>query len=88
MGSNLGIRAEDVTNIMVAGTNCKFKEEFYSVSTKVVCKVGEVLEAMKGEIVVDVSGQQGRSTSEVQFTYQFIKKYFVPITVKTLKNSP
>ncbi|XP_077194444.1 plexin-B2 isoform X4 [Paroedura picta] len=70
MGSNLGITAEDVTSIMVAGTNCIFKEEFYSVSTKIVCEVGKVPEAMQGGIVVDVSGQQGRSTSEVQFTYQ------------------
>uniref|UniRef100_A0A669P209 Plexin B2 n=1 Tax=Phasianus colchicus TaxID=9054 RepID=A0A669P209_PHACC len=33
MGSNLGIKAEDVKNITVADKECIFKEEFYSVST-------------------------------------------------------
>uniref|UniRef100_A0A803SY08 Plexin B2 n=1 Tax=Anolis carolinensis TaxID=28377 RepID=A0A803SY08_ANOCA len=33
MGSNLGITAMDVKNIMVADTPCIFREEFYSVST-------------------------------------------------------
>lgn len=34
MGSNLGIKAEDVKNITVADKECVFKEEFYSVSTR------------------------------------------------------
>uniref|UniRef100_A0A8C3TZD5 Plexin B2 n=1 Tax=Catharus ustulatus TaxID=91951 RepID=A0A8C3TZD5_CATUS len=33
MGSNLGIKAEDVKSITVADKECLFKEEFYSVST-------------------------------------------------------
>ncbi|XP_053109214.1 plexin-B2 isoform X2 [Hemicordylus capensis] len=70
MGSNLGIKAEDVKSIMVANTECIFKEEFYSVSTKIVCEVKAVQEAGEGAIEVDVNGQQGRSTNEVQFTYQ------------------
>ncbi|XP_034984269.2 plexin-B2 isoform X2 [Zootoca vivipara] len=70
MGSNLGINAEDVKSITVAGTECIFREQFYSVSTKIVCEVGSVPEAKEGEIEVDVNGQQGRSTNEVQFTYQ------------------
>nr|XP_020652892.1 plexin-B2 [Pogona vitticeps]XP_020652893.1 plexin-B2 [Pogona vitticeps] len=70
MGSNLGVLSEDVKNIMVAGTECIFKEEFYSVSTKIVCEVGGVLEKTQGNIEVDIKGQQGQSANEVTFTYQ------------------
>ncbi|XP_061496174.1 plexin-B2 isoform X2 [Rhineura floridana] len=70
MGSNLGITAEDVKNIMVAGTECIFREPLYSVSTKIVCEVGKVPKAIEGKIEVDINGQVGRSTHEVQFTYQ------------------
>uniref|UniRef100_A0A8C3S3G2 Plexin B2 n=1 Tax=Chelydra serpentina TaxID=8475 RepID=A0A8C3S3G2_CHESE len=70
IGSNLGIKAEDVKNITVAGTECLFKEEFYSVSTRIVCQVGSVSEPSQGVIAVDINGKQGSSTNEVQFTYQ------------------
>ncbi|XP_019399008.1 PREDICTED: plexin-B2 [Crocodylus porosus] len=70
MGSNLGITADDVKSITVAGVECIFKKEFYSVSTRIVCQVGSVTEKLHGEIEVDINGKQGRSTNEVQFTYQ------------------
>uniref|UniRef100_A0A8C8RV06 Plexin B2 n=1 Tax=Pelusios castaneus TaxID=367368 RepID=A0A8C8RV06_9SAUR len=72
IGSNLGIKAEDVKGITVAGTECSFKEEFYSVSTRylIVCEVGGVKEDSQGVIEVDIDGKQGSSTNEVQFTYQ------------------
>ncbi|KAM9171582.1 plexin-B2 [Pangshura tecta] len=70
MGSNLGIKAEDVKSITVAGTECLFKAEFYSVSTRIVCQVGSVSKSSQGEIEVDINGKEGSSTSEVQFTYQ------------------
>ncbi|XP_062990148.1 plexin-B2 isoform X2 [Elgaria multicarinata webbii] len=69
-GSNLGVKAEDVENIIVAGTDCSFREELYSVSTRIVCEVGSVPEQRKGEIDVRINGTLGRSTNEVQFTYQ------------------
>nr|XP_008109465.1 PREDICTED: plexin-B2 [Anolis carolinensis] len=43
MGSNLGITAMDVKNIMVADTPCIFREEFYSVSTNWVLSTDGVL---------------------------------------------
>uniref|UniRef100_A0A8D2LM27 Plexin B2 n=1 Tax=Varanus komodoensis TaxID=61221 RepID=A0A8D2LM27_VARKO len=69
-GSNLGIKAEDVENIMVAGTECIFREEFYSVSTRIVCEVGSVPEQTEGNIEVQINGTLGTSTNEVQFKYQ------------------
>uniref|UniRef100_A0A8C3I8U5 Plexin B2 n=1 Tax=Chrysemys picta bellii TaxID=8478 RepID=A0A8C3I8U5_CHRPI len=41
MGSNLGIKAEDVKSITVAGTECLFREEFYSVSTRYLLLISE-----------------------------------------------
>lgn len=34
LGSNLGVRAEDVKRVSVAGQNCVFEPERYSVSTR------------------------------------------------------
>uniref|UniRef100_A0A452H9J0 IPT/TIG domain-containing protein n=1 Tax=Gopherus agassizii TaxID=38772 RepID=A0A452H9J0_9SAUR len=72
MGSNLGIKAEDVKSITVAGTECLFKEDFYSVSIRylIVCQAGNVSVPSQGKIEVDINGKRGSSTSEVQFTYQ------------------
>ncbi|XP_014819489.1 PREDICTED: plexin-B2 [Calidris pugnax] len=70
MGSNLGIKAEDVKNITVADNECLFKEEFYSVSTRIVCEVGPMSESKQGQIEVNINGKLGKSPSEVQFTYQ------------------
>ncbi|XP_032867347.1 plexin-B2 [Tyto alba] len=70
MGSNLGIKAEDVKNITVADKECLFKEEFYSVSTRIVCQVGPMNEPKQGQIEVDINGKLGKSPSEVLFTYQ------------------
>uniref|UniRef100_A0A8B9C8W9 Plexin-B2 n=1 Tax=Anser brachyrhynchus TaxID=132585 RepID=A0A8B9C8W9_9AVES len=70
MGSNLGIKAEDVKNITVADKECIFKEEFYSVSTRIVCQVGRMDEPTQGQIEVNINGKLGISPSEVQFTYQ------------------
>ncbi|KAG8142823.1 hypothetical protein E2320_006013, partial [Naja naja] len=69
-GSNLGINAEDVKEIMVANTECQFRKEFYSVSTKIVCEVGRGSMEKTGEIRVNINEQIGTSTNEVQFTYQ------------------
>lgn len=70
MGSNLGITAEDVGKLTVAGTSCTFRKELYSVSTRIVCEVGSVSEPTEGVIEVFIKDKQGRSTDEVQFTYQ------------------
>nr|XP_006122669.1 plexin-B2 [Pelodiscus sinensis]XP_006122670.1 plexin-B2 [Pelodiscus sinensis]XP_006122671.1 plexin-B2 [Pelodiscus sinensis]XP_006122672.1 plexin-B2 [Pelodiscus sinensis]XP_006122674.1 plexin-B2 [Pelodiscus sinensis]XP_006122675.1 plexin-B2 [Pelodiscus sinensis]XP_014428880.1 plexin-B2 [Pelodiscus sinensis] len=70
IGSNLGIKAGDVKNITVAGTECIFKEEFYSVSTRIVCQVGSVSESTVGEIEVDINGKRSSSKPEIQFAYQ------------------
>uniref|UniRef100_A0A8C0BYT7 Plexin-B2 n=1 Tax=Buteo japonicus TaxID=224669 RepID=A0A8C0BYT7_9AVES len=70
MGSNLGIKAEDVKNITVADKECIFKEEFYSVSTRIVCQVGSMNEAKQGQVEVNINGKLGKSPSEVLFTYQ------------------
>nr|XP_033815623.1 plexin-B2 isoform X2 [Geotrypetes seraphini]XP_033815624.1 plexin-B2 isoform X2 [Geotrypetes seraphini] len=69
-GSNLGIRAEDVTSISVRDIPCIFKEEFYSVSTRVVCEVQEANEQLSGTVKVDINGKIGFSPKNVQFTYQ------------------
>uniref|UniRef100_A0A2D4KZ59 IPT/TIG domain-containing protein n=1 Tax=Micrurus paraensis TaxID=1970185 RepID=A0A2D4KZ59_9SAUR len=55
---------------MVANTECQFRKEFYSVSTKIVCEVGHGSMEKTGEIQVNINGQHGTSTNEVQFTYQ------------------
>lgn len=34
LGSNLGVKADDVKSVAVAGRNCAFKPERYSVSTR------------------------------------------------------
>ncbi|KAM6306906.1 LOW QUALITY PROTEIN: plexin-B2-like [Podargus strigoides] len=70
MGSNLGITAEDVKNVTVADKECLFKEEFYSVSTRIVCQVGPMNEPKQGQIEVNINGKLGKSPSEVLFTYQ------------------
>ncbi|XP_068787709.1 plexin-B2 [Struthio camelus] len=70
MGSNLGIKAEDVKNITVADQECLFKEEFYSVSTRIVCQVARMTEPKQGQIEVNINGKLGKSPSDVQFTYQ------------------
>ncbi|NXA47653.1 PLXB2 protein, partial [Nothocercus julius] len=70
MGSNLGIKAEDVKNITVVDQECLFKKEFYSVSTRIVCEVGRMTEPKEGQIEVNVNGKLGKSPSDVKFTYQ------------------
>ncbi|XP_067420426.1 plexin-B2 isoform X2 [Emydura macquarii macquarii] len=71
VGSNLGIKAEDVKSITVAGTECLFREEFYSVSTRIVCEIGSVPGLTHGDIEVDINGRKGSSsTNKEQFTYQ------------------
>ncbi|XP_062439111.1 plexin-B2 isoform X2 [Rhea pennata] len=70
MGSNLGIKAEDVKNIIVVDQECLFKEEFYSVSTRIVCQVGRMTEPKQGQIEVNINGKLGKSPSDVKFTYQ------------------
>ncbi|XP_032076613.1 plexin-B2 isoform X1 [Thamnophis elegans] len=69
-GSNLGVKAEDVKEIMVADTECQFRKELYSVSTKIVCEVGHGSIEKTDKIQVNINGQYGTSTNEVQFTYQ------------------
>ncbi|XP_075455978.1 plexin-B2 [Ascaphus truei] len=73
-GSNLGIGPQDVEHISVAGVECKFKSEFYSVSTRVVCEVGQVMFAttdkIQGNIDISIKGKQGTSPHHLLFTYQ------------------
>uniref|UniRef100_A0A8C3I8V6 Plexin B2 n=1 Tax=Chrysemys picta bellii TaxID=8478 RepID=A0A8C3I8V6_CHRPI len=54
MGSNLGIKAEDVKSITVAGTECLFREEFYSVSTRYLLLISE--RDFRKKISVQLSG--------------------------------
>ncbi|XP_004775430.1 plexin-B2 [Mustela putorius furo] len=70
LGSNLGVRAEDVKTVSVAGRNCIFEPERYSVSTRIVCAVEAAPEPITGGVVVNVSGKLGHSPAHVQFTYQ------------------
>ncbi|KAM4676291.1 plexin-B2 isoform 1-T2 [Discoglossus pictus] len=70
-GSNLGIAPTDVEGINVAGVNCIFKEEFYSVSTRVVCEVSETTEASTdGQVQILINGKEGVSPPHLVFTYQ------------------
>ncbi|XP_056429732.1 plexin-B2 [Hyla sarda] len=70
MGSNLGITPEDVEEIKVAGVNCTFRREHYSVSTRVICEVGPAHYAQSGHINMLVNKKEGISPSSLTFTYQ------------------
>ncbi|XP_044136191.1 plexin-B2 [Bufo gargarizans] len=70
IGSNLGITAQDVEEIKVAGVSCTFKPESYSVSTRVVCEVGPAHYAQSGIINIMVNGKEGISPNSFTFTYQ------------------
>ncbi|XP_012412033.2 plexin-B2 [Trichechus manatus latirostris] len=70
LGSNLGIKADDVRRVTVAGRNCTFEPERYSVSTRIVCVIEASEEPFTGGVEVDVSGKLGYSPPHVQFTYQ------------------
>ncbi|KAJ8007378.1 hypothetical protein DPEC_G00116890 [Dallia pectoralis] len=77
-GSNLGIKKEDIKKITVAGVNCVHQEDRYSVSTSVVCEIGDARSAdhvvfpspsYRGAVEVELEGgRKGRS--EVIFTYR------------------
>ncbi|XP_021039704.1 plexin-B2 [Mus caroli] len=69
-GSNLGVKADDVKKITVAGQNCAFEPKGYSVSTRIVCAIEASERPFTGGIEVDVNGKLGHSPSHVQFTYQ------------------
>ncbi|XP_040843627.1 plexin-B2 isoform X1 [Ochotona curzoniae] len=69
-GSNLGIRADDVRKVTVAGLDCIFEPKRYSVSTRIVCVIGAAEAPCTGGVEVDVSGKLGHSPPDVQFTYQ------------------
>ncbi|KAL7867664.1 hypothetical protein SRHO_G00090480 [Serrasalmus rhombeus] len=70
-GSNLGIQKEDIKHITVAGVPCIQQEEKYSVSTSVVCEIGEVdpKGPLEGAVEVEVKGGK-KGTSSVFFTYR------------------
>lgn len=70
LGSNLGIRADDVRSITVAGQNCAFDPEQYSVSTRIVCAIEASEAPFTGGVEVDINGKLGHSPPDVQFTYQ------------------
>ncbi|KAM5333552.1 plexin-B2 isoform 2-T2 [Glossophaga mutica] len=70
LGSNLGVRADDVKRVTVAGRNCAFDPERYSVSTRIVCAVEAAGAPLSGGVEVDVNGKLGHSPPHVQFTYQ------------------
>ncbi|XP_069832862.1 plexin-B2 [Dendropsophus ebraccatus] len=70
MGSNLGITSTDVEEIKVAGVNCTFRPENYSVSTRVICEVGPAHYAQSGDINILVNKKKGISPSSLTFTYQ------------------
>ncbi|KAI5100170.1 plexin-B2 precursor, partial [Silurus meridionalis] len=70
-GSNLGIHKDDIKSISVAGVPCIHQEEKYSVSTSVVCEIGQVIHRgpHEGLVKVEVKGER-RSKSSVFFTYR------------------
>ncbi|KAM9311722.1 plexin-B2 [Gastrophryne carolinensis] len=70
IGSNLGITKDDVEEIKVADVTCTFKEEFYSVSTRVVCEVGSTVDPQDGNIQIWVKGKHGSSPDSLVFKYQ------------------
>lgn len=70
LGSNLGVRAEDIQRISVAGRNCAFQPESYSVSTRIVCVIEAAEAPFTGGVEVDVFGKLGHSPPNVQFTFQ------------------
>ncbi|XP_036134142.1 plexin-B2 [Molossus molossus] len=70
LGSNLGVRADDVKRITVAGQNCAFEPEQYSVSTRIVCAIEATEAPLTGGVEVDINGKLGHSPPHVQFTYQ------------------
>ncbi|XP_028387641.1 plexin-B2 isoform X1 [Phyllostomus discolor] len=70
LGSNLGVQADDVKRVTVAGRDCAFDPERYSVSTRIVCAIKAAGAPLTGGVEVDVNGKLGRSPSYVQFTYQ------------------
>ncbi|XP_036721213.1 plexin-B2 isoform X1 [Balaenoptera musculus] len=70
LGSDLGVRADDVKRVTVAGQNCAFEPERYSVSTRIVCTIEAAEAPFTGGVEVDISGKLGHSPPHVQFTYQ------------------
>lgn len=70
LGSNLGVKADDVKRVTVAGQDCAFEPEQYSVSTRIVCAIQAAEEPFTGGVEVDVNGKLGHSPPDVQFTYQ------------------
>ncbi|XP_018432238.1 PREDICTED: plexin-B2 [Nanorana parkeri] len=70
IGSNLGIKSEDVEDIKVADVNCVFRPDKYSVSTRVVCEVGKSDTEATGNIEIKVKGKSGVSPGSSTFTYQ------------------
>uniref|UniRef100_A0A2R9CCI9 Plexin-B2 n=1 Tax=Pan paniscus TaxID=9597 RepID=A0A2R9CCI9_PANPA len=70
LGSNLGVQAGDIQRISVAGRNCSFQPERYSVSTRIVCVIEAAEAPFTGGVEVDVFGKLGRSPPNVQFTFQ------------------
>ncbi|XP_045434668.1 plexin-B2 isoform X1 [Pipistrellus kuhlii] len=70
LGSNLGVKADDVKSVAVAGRNCTFEPERYSVSTRIVCAIEATEAPLTGGVEVDINGKLGHSPPHVQFTYQ------------------
>lgn len=54
----------------MAGQDCTFKPERYSVSTRIVCAIKAAEVPFTGGVEVDISGKLGHSPPHVQFTYQ------------------
>ncbi|XP_037369244.1 plexin-B2 isoform X2 [Talpa occidentalis] len=70
LGSDLGVKADDVQRVTVAGRSCVFQPELYSVSTRIVCVVEAADTPFTGGVEVDINGKLGHSPPHVQFTYQ------------------
>ncbi|XP_073475857.1 plexin-B2 [Aquarana catesbeiana] len=70
MGSNLGVKSEDIEEILVAGVACTFRPNMYAVSTRVVCEVGQAGSGKAGNIQIKVKGKEGVSPDILTFTYQ------------------
>ncbi|XP_072257696.1 plexin-B2 [Pyxicephalus adspersus] len=77
IGSNLGIKSEDIEHIQVADVNCVFRPDKYSVSTRVVCEVGQAADEGTGNVQIRVKGKDGVSPDSLTFTYQIPKPTLV-----------
>lgn len=74
-GSNLGVTADDVENITVAGVSCAFNKSLYSVSDRIVCETGEATSPTTGSVTVIIKpGKMGSSETTFEYREPIVEK--------------